>query len=110
MGPGILACCQALLAADAAEAEDNYRRSVELVCTTPITLAVARSLLVYREWLRHRLWQPPCRHGQQSQAASDDPRDASGFGNVTTSAALFMTRARQVPQSCSSVPKPRASR
>ena len=37
VGPGILACCQALLAADAAEAEDNYRRSVELVCTTPIT-------------------------------------------------------------------------
>ena len=41
VGPGILACCQALLAADAAGAEDNYRRSVELVCTTPITLAVA---------------------------------------------------------------------
>jgi hypothetical protein len=32
---GILACCQALLAADAAEAEDNHRRSVELLCTTP---------------------------------------------------------------------------
>ena len=49
MGPGILACCQALLAADAAEAEDNYRRSVELPCTIPITLAVARSLRVYGE-------------------------------------------------------------
>ena len=46
---GILACCQALLGADAAEAEDNYRRSVELPCTIPITLAVARSLRVYGE-------------------------------------------------------------
>jgi DNA-binding CsgD family transcriptional regulator len=51
---GILARCQALLAADAAEAEDHYRRSVDLLRTTSITLALARSHLVYGEWLRRQ--------------------------------------------------------
>jgi len=51
---GILARCRALLAADAAEAEDEYLRSVELLCATPVTLALARSHLVYGEWLRRR--------------------------------------------------------
>jgi DNA-binding CsgD family transcriptional regulator len=51
---GILARCRALLAADAAEAENEYLRSVELLHTTPITLALARSHLVYGEWLRRR--------------------------------------------------------
>jgi hypothetical protein len=46
---GILARCRALLAADAAEAEDEYLRSVELLRTTPVTLALARSHLVYGE-------------------------------------------------------------
>ena len=43
-----------LLAADAAEAEDDYLRSVELLRTTPVTLALARSHLVYGEWLRRQ--------------------------------------------------------
>jgi DNA-binding CsgD family transcriptional regulator len=51
---GILARCRALLAADAAGAEDEYLRSVELLRTTPVTLALARSHLVYGEWLRRR--------------------------------------------------------
>jgi len=51
---GILARCRALLAAGAAEAEDEYLRSVELLRTTPVTLALARSHLVYGEWLRRR--------------------------------------------------------
>jgi DNA-binding CsgD family transcriptional regulator len=51
---GILARCRALLAADAAEAEDDYLRSVELLRTTPVTLALARSHLVYGEWLRRQ--------------------------------------------------------
>jgi hypothetical protein len=51
---GILARCQALLAADAAEAEDHYRRSVDLLRTTSVTLALARSHLVYGEWLRRQ--------------------------------------------------------
>jgi DNA-binding CsgD family transcriptional regulator len=38
----------------AAEAEDEYLRSVELLCATPVTLALARSHLVYGEWLRLR--------------------------------------------------------
>src|SRR4029077_9614755 len=36
---GILARCRALLAAGAAEAEDEYLRSVELLRTTSVTLA-----------------------------------------------------------------------
>jgi DNA-binding CsgD family transcriptional regulator len=51
---GILARCRALLAADAVEAENDYLRSVELLRTTPVTLSLARSHLVYGEWLRRR--------------------------------------------------------
>jgi DNA-binding CsgD family transcriptional regulator len=51
---GILARCRAQLAADAPGAEDEYLRSVELLRTTPVTLALARSHLVYGEWLRRR--------------------------------------------------------
>ena len=51
---GILARCRALLAAGAAAAEGEYLRSVELLRSTPITLALARSHLVYGEWLRRR--------------------------------------------------------
>jgi DNA-binding CsgD family transcriptional regulator len=51
---GILARCRAVLAAEAAEAEDEYLRSIELLRTTPVTLALARSHLVYGEWLRRR--------------------------------------------------------
>jgi DNA-binding CsgD family transcriptional regulator len=51
---GLLGRCRALLVADAPEAEDDYQRSIELLGTTPITLALARSQLVYGEWLRRR--------------------------------------------------------
>jgi DNA-binding CsgD family transcriptional regulator len=51
---GILARCRALLAADDAEADDEYLRSIDLLRTTPVTLALARSHLVYGEWLRRR--------------------------------------------------------
>ena len=51
---GTPARCQALLAADDAGAEHEYLRSIDLLRTTPVTLALARSHLVYGEWLRRR--------------------------------------------------------
>jgi DNA-binding CsgD family transcriptional regulator/tetratricopeptide (TPR) repeat protein len=48
---GVLARCRALLAGDD-EAEAWYRESVERLARTRIRMALARSQLVYGEWLR----------------------------------------------------------
>jgi len=50
----VQARCRALLA-DGTEAEGLFRKAIELASATPVRLEVARSTLVYGEWLRrHR--------------------------------------------------------
>ena len=50
---GLLARCQALLAADE-HAEDSYRRSIERLEQCQVTPELARSHLLYGEWLRRK--------------------------------------------------------
>ena len=49
---GVMARCQALLAGDDPGADDNYQQSIGYLQDTPVVLALARSRLVYGEWLR----------------------------------------------------------
>ena len=80
---GILARCRALLAADAAGAEDEYLRSVELLRTTPATLALARSHLVYGEWLRRRRRWPDARVHLRAALDSFERLRIEGFAART---------------------------
>jgi DNA-binding CsgD family transcriptional regulator len=51
---GVLARCRALLAGDDTRADDDYQRSVNYLLETPVVLALARSRLLYGEWLRRQ--------------------------------------------------------
>jgi DNA-binding CsgD family transcriptional regulator len=51
---GVMARCRALLAGDAPRADTDYRQSVAYLLETPVALALARSRLVYGEWLRRQ--------------------------------------------------------
>jgi DNA-binding CsgD family transcriptional regulator len=51
---GVLARCRGLLAGDDARAGDDYQQSVQYFLDTPVVLALARSRLVYGEWLRRQ--------------------------------------------------------
>jgi DNA-binding CsgD family transcriptional regulator len=51
---GVLARCRALLAGDDPAAGDGYQQSVDYLQRTPVDLALARSRLVYGEWLRRQ--------------------------------------------------------
>ncbi|MGW2612651.1 helix-turn-helix transcriptional regulator [Streptomyces mirabilis] len=52
-GLGLLARCRALMADDE-QAEELYRESADLLARTQITVELARTHLVYGEWLRRR--------------------------------------------------------
>jgi len=52
-GLGLLARCEALMSADE-QAEDRYRESVELLSQGPAALDLARTRLLFGEWLRRR--------------------------------------------------------
>ena len=51
---GVMVRCRALLAGDAPRADTDYRQSVAYFLETPVVLALARSRLVYGEWLRRQ--------------------------------------------------------
>jgi DNA-binding CsgD family transcriptional regulator len=51
---GVLARCRALLAGDDTRADDDYQQSVDYFLDTPVVLALARSRLLYGEWLRRQ--------------------------------------------------------
>ncbi len=80
---GILARCRGLLAADAAEAENDYLRSVELLRTTPVTLGLARSRLVYGEWLRRRRRRSDARGQLRAALESFERLGIDGFAART---------------------------
>lgn len=52
-GLGLLARCEALMSADE-QAEARYRESVELLSQVPAALDLARTRLLFGEWLRRR--------------------------------------------------------
>jgi DNA-binding CsgD family transcriptional regulator len=51
---GVMARCRALLAGDDTRADDDYQQSVDYFLETPVVLALARSRLLYGEWLRRQ--------------------------------------------------------
>jgi DNA-binding CsgD family transcriptional regulator len=51
---GVTARCRALLAGDDPGADDNFQQSIDYLQGTPVALALARSRLVYGEWLRRQ--------------------------------------------------------
>jgi hypothetical protein len=56
---GVTARCRALLAGDDPGADDNFQQSIDYLQGTPVALALARSRLVYGEWLRRQAPRRP---------------------------------------------------
>jgi DNA-binding CsgD family transcriptional regulator len=76
---GVLARCQALLAGDDTAAEDSYRRSVNCLQRTPVDLALARTQLVYGEWLRRQRRRRDARDQLRAALESFEQMRAGGF-------------------------------
>ena len=59
-GTGVLERCRALLAAEA-DAEQHFRRSIHLLARTALRPELARTHLLYGEWLREQRRREPAR-------------------------------------------------
>jgi DNA-binding CsgD family transcriptional regulator len=78
---GLTARCRALLAGDAATADDGYRQSIGYLQRTPVALAVARSRLVYGEWLRRQRRRRDARDQLRAALESFERMRANGFAS-----------------------------
>ena len=78
---GVLARCQALLAGDEPAAEDGYQQSVDYLKRTPVALAVARSRLVYGEWLRRQRRRRDAREQLRAAMEGFERMRAHGFAD-----------------------------
>jgi DNA-binding CsgD family transcriptional regulator len=78
---GLLARCQALITED--DADPSYRRALDLLRTTQVTTDLARTHLLYGEWLRREKRLTEAR--SQLSAAYDlfDAMGATGFAERT---------------------------
>jgi len=76
---GVMARCRALLAGDDPEADGIYQQSVTYLQDTPVVLALARSRLVYGEWLRRQRRRRDARDQLRSALESFERMGASGF-------------------------------
>ena len=75
---GVMARCRALLAGDP-RADDDYRQSIEYLQGTPVVVSLARSRLVYGEWLRRQRRRRDARDQLRAALESFEGMGARGF-------------------------------
>ncbi|MGD0556743.1 MAG: AAA family ATPase [Streptosporangiaceae bacterium] len=78
---GVTARCRGLLAGDDPAAEDGYRQSIDYLQFTTVALAVARSRLVYGEWLRRQRRRRDARDQLRAAAESFERMRMNGFAD-----------------------------
>ena len=78
---GVAARCRALLVGDDPAAEDDYQQSIDYLQRTPVDLALARSRLVYGEWLRRQRRRRDARDQLRTAAESFERIRAHGFAD-----------------------------
>lgn len=76
---GVAARCQALLAGDDPAANDGYQESIGHLERTPVAFAVARSRLVYGEWLRRQRRRRDARDQLRAAVESFERMRMNGF-------------------------------
>jgi DNA-binding CsgD family transcriptional regulator len=76
---GVLARCRALLAGDDPRADNDYQQSIAYLQDTPVVLALARSRLVYGEWLRRQRRRRDARDQLRTALESFERLGARGF-------------------------------
>jgi DNA-binding CsgD family transcriptional regulator len=76
---GVMARCRALLAGDDPGADDNYQQSIRYLQGTPVVLSLARSRLVYGEWLRRQRRRRDARGQLRTALESFERMGARGF-------------------------------
>jgi DNA-binding CsgD family transcriptional regulator len=76
---GVTARCRALLAGDDPGAGDNHQQSIEYLQGTPVALSLARSRLVYGEWLRRQRRRRDARDQLSTALESFERMGARGF-------------------------------
>jgi DNA-binding CsgD family transcriptional regulator len=78
---GMLARCRALVAGDDPAADMAYEQSVDYLQRTPVDLALARSRLVYGEWLRRQRRRRDARAQLRAALESFERMRARGFAS-----------------------------
>jgi DNA-binding CsgD family transcriptional regulator len=76
---GVIARCRALLAGDDLGADDDYQQSIAYLQGTPIVFSLARSRLVYGEWLRRQRRRRDAREQLRTALESFERMGARGF-------------------------------
>ena len=76
---GVTARCRALLAGEDQGADDSYQQSIEYLQDTPVALSLARSRLVYGEWLRRHRRRRDARDQLRTALESFERMGAHGF-------------------------------
>jgi DNA-binding CsgD family transcriptional regulator len=76
---GVVARCRALLAGDDPRADNDYQQSIEYFQDTSVILALARSRLVYGEWLRRQRRRRDARDQLRAALESFERLGAGGF-------------------------------
>jgi DNA-binding CsgD family transcriptional regulator len=76
---GLLARCRALTAGDDHKADSDYQQSIKYLHATPIALSLARSRLVYGEWLRRQRRRRAAREQLRAALESFERMGARGF-------------------------------
>jgi hypothetical protein len=80
---GVLARCRALLAGDDPGADEDYQRSIGYLQDTPVVLALARSRLLYGEWLRRPRRHRDARAQLRSALEAFERTGTRGFAGRT---------------------------
>lgn len=78
---GVLARCRALVADDEPAAGDDYQQSVDHLQRTPVDLALARTRLVYGEWLRRQRRRREAREQLRAALECYERMRAHAFAN-----------------------------
>jgi DNA-binding CsgD family transcriptional regulator len=76
---GVMARCRALLAGDDPGAGDDYQQSIEYLQGTPVVFSLARSRLLYGEWLRRQRRRRDARDQLRTALESFERIGARGF-------------------------------